>query len=49
VVKPPRTYVLGRIGPRRAAALVARNPNLPDEVETVRSLIIQWRLDSEEP
>jgi GGDEF domain-containing protein len=31
--------VLGRIGPRRAAAFVGRNPNLPDEVETVRSLI----------
>jgi GGDEF domain-containing protein len=41
--------VLGRVGPRRAAALVRRSPNLPDEVETVRSLITQWRLDSEEP
>jgi hypothetical protein len=41
--------VLGRVGPRRAAALVGREPNLPDEVETVRSLITQWRLDSEEP
>jgi GGDEF domain-containing protein len=41
--------VLGRIGPRRAAALIGRNPNLPDEVETVRSLITRWRLDSEEP
>jgi hypothetical protein len=41
--------VLGRIGPRRAAAFVGRNPNLPDEVETVRSLITRWRLDSEEP
>ena len=41
--------VLGRVGPHRAAALVGREPNLPDEVETVRSLITQWRLDFEEP
>ncbi|MDX6291407.1 MAG: hypothetical protein QOH50_482 [Kribbellaceae bacterium] len=41
-----------RAGPDRpapAAAFVGRNPNLPDEVATVRSLITRWRLDSEEP
>jgi hypothetical protein len=41
--------VLGGIGPAPAAAFVGRNPNLPDEVATVRSLITRWRLDSEEP
>ncbi|TWD74928.1 hypothetical protein FB561_6363 [Kribbella amoyensis] len=41
--------VLGRLGTHRAAALVRREPNLPDQVETVRALITQWRLDTEEP
>ncbi len=41
--------VLGRLGTRRAAALVDREPNLPDQVETVRALITQWRLDTDEP
>jgi hypothetical protein len=41
--------VLGRVGSHRAAALVRREPNLPDQVETVRALITQWRLDTEEP
>jgi hypothetical protein len=41
--------VLGRLGTRRAAALVDREPHLPDQVETVRALITQWRLDTDEP
>ena len=41
--------VLGRLGARRAAALVDREPNLPDQVETVRALITQWRLNTDEP
>jgi hypothetical protein len=41
--------VLGRLGARRAAALVGREPNLPDQVETARALITQWRLDTDEP
>jgi hypothetical protein len=41
--------VLGRVGSRRAAALVGREPNLPDQVETARGLITQWRLDTDEP
>ncbi|MEU8224858.1 hypothetical protein [Kribbella sp. NPDC048915] len=41
--------VLGRIGARRAAALVGRRPNLPQQVATVRALITQWRLDADGP
>jgi len=41
--------VLGRVGTRRAAALVGRDPNLPEQVETVRALITQWRLDTDVP
>lgn len=41
--------VLGRLGSRRAAALVGREPNLPEQVEMVGTLITQWRLDAEEP
>ena len=41
--------VLGRLGSRRAAALVGREPNLPEQVETVRTLITQWRLDTDVP
>ncbi|GAA1663988.1 hypothetical protein GCM10009745_02170 [Kribbella yunnanensis] len=41
--------VLGRVGSRRAAALVGRDKNLPDQVETVRALITQWRLDTDVP
>ncbi|MEV0291884.1 hypothetical protein AB0H36_47885 [Kribbella sp. NPDC050820] len=41
--------VLGRVGSRRAAALVGREPNLPEQVETVRALITQWRLDTDVP
>ncbi|WP_112243722.1 hypothetical protein [Kribbella monticola] len=41
--------VLGRLGARRAAALVGREPNLPDQVETARALITQWRMDTDEP
>ncbi len=41
--------VLGRVGSHRAAALVGREPNLPEQVETVRALITQWRLDTDVP
>ncbi|QNE17991.1 hypothetical protein F1D05_08985 [Kribbella qitaiheensis] len=41
--------VLGRLGARRAAALVGREPNLPDQVETARALIRHWRMDTDEP
>ncbi|ADB34234.1 hypothetical protein Kfla_5219 [Kribbella flavida DSM 17836] len=41
--------VLGRVGSHRAAALVGREPNLPDQVETVRALITEWRLDTDGP
>ncbi|GAB3950091.1 hypothetical protein GCM10029976_084220 [Kribbella albertanoniae] len=41
--------VLGRVGARRATALVGRDPNLPEQVETVRALITQWRLDTDVP
>jgi hypothetical protein len=41
--------VLGRVGSRKAAALVGREPNLPEQVETVRALITQWRLDTDVP
>ena len=41
--------VLGRVGTRRAAALVGRDPNLPEQVATVRALITQWRLDTDVP
>ena len=41
--------VLGRLGTRRAAALVGREPNLPEQVATVRALITQWRLDTDVP
>jgi hypothetical protein len=41
--------VLGRVGSRRAAALVGREPNLPEQVATVRALITQWRLDTDVP
>jgi hypothetical protein len=41
--------VLGRVGSRRAAALVGRDPNLPEQVATVRALITQWRLDTDVP
>ena len=35
--------VLGRVGGNRAAALVVREKHLPEQVETVRSLISHWR------
>lgn len=38
--------VLGRLGPARAAALVGREPGLPEQVETVRALIAEWWIDS---
>ena len=41
--------VLGRVGTYRAAALVDREPNLPEQVETVRALVTRWRLNSDEP
>ena len=41
--------VLGRVGSHRAAALVGREPNLPERVATVRALITQWRLDTDVP
>ncbi|TCC46455.1 hypothetical protein E0H75_25600 [Kribbella capetownensis] len=41
--------VLGRVGSHRAAALVGREPNLPEQVETARALITQWRLDADGP
>ncbi len=41
--------VLGSVGARRAAALVGREPNLPQQIEAVRALITQWRLDSDVP
>lgn len=41
--------VLGRVGSHRAAALVGREPNLPEQVATVRALITQWRLDTDVP
>jgi hypothetical protein len=41
--------VLGRVGSHRAAALVGREPHLPEQVATVRALITQWRLDTDVP
>jgi len=41
--------VLGRVGSHRAAALVGREPNLPEQVATARALITQWRLDTDVP
>jgi hypothetical protein len=41
--------VLGSLVARRAAALVGREPNLPQQVEAVRALITQWRLESDVP
>jgi hypothetical protein len=38
--------VLGRLGPARAAALVGRDPGLPEQVETVKALITEWQFDS---
>jgi hypothetical protein len=41
--------VLGSVGAHRAAALVGREPNLPQQVEAVRALTTQWRLDTDVP
>lgn len=41
--------VLGRVGNRRATALVPRDHTLPEQVETLRALIAQWRPDSDPP
>jgi hypothetical protein len=41
--------VLGRAGHRRAVALVARDPGLSEHVDTVRTLLAQWRLDANHP
>jgi hypothetical protein len=39
---------LGRIGTTRAAALVARDEGLPEQVETVRTLVGAWRREGDE-
>ncbi len=39
---------LGRVGFTRAAALVARNAALPEQVDTVRALISAWRREGDE-